>query len=62
MTIELMDEHSETVKCDRCEYVGAIRTFLPNPFGYNAIRCPKCYSTNNEYNKNYMTKVFGEKK
>ena len=34
-----------------CKYEGPTDTFLPNLIGiHNACRCPKCGSTNNNYN------------
>lgn len=62
MTIELMKPSDEIIRCDRCNYVGRIDSFLPNPTGYNPTRCPICKSTNNEYNKRWVDKVFGENK
>lgn len=35
-----------------CGYVGALESFVPNLSGFhNAIRCPKCGSTQNVYNR-----------
>ena len=47
----------EECKCDACGYEGQLKTYLPCE-GYNDIRCPKCRSTNNQHNREYMSRVW----
>jgi hypothetical protein len=42
------------IKCDSCGHEGEIHTFHPSMSPYSDIRCPKCNSTNNAHNSQYM--------
>lgn len=52
---------NKEVICESCGYRGTVETYMPC-LGYNDIRCPKCGSTNNEHNAEYLARVFGPKK
>jgi predicted Zn-ribbon and HTH transcriptional regulator len=45
---------NKIVKCESCGYEGTISTFDPSISVYSDIRCPKCNSTNNKHNKEYL--------
>ena len=45
------------VRCESCRYIGAIDTFPPTASIYSDIRCPKCSSTNNKHNDEYLRRL-----
>lgn len=51
-----MDDYKE-VKCDRCWYVGPLRSYLPARTVYQDIQCPRCDSMNNEHNREYQKRL-----
>ena len=48
----------KAVACGRCGFSGKLSEYKPC-FGYNDIRCPKCGSTENEHNLEYMRRIHG---
>lgn len=50
-------KESEGLICRTCGYTGAIETFEPSMSVYSDCRCPKCGSTNNEHNSNYLRDI-----
>lgn len=48
---------SEHIVCLTCDYQGPISTFSPTMSPYSDIRCPKCGSTNNEHNSEYLDRT-----
>jgi len=45
------------VICRSCGYSGPIHTYHPTESAYSDIRCPKCSSTNNEHNREYLRRL-----
>lgn len=46
------------ITCGNCGYVGAGNTYYPNLTSIqNACRCPKCHSTNNDYNAKWQKEL-----
>lgn len=46
------------VICESCNYVGPLDSYRPNLSGMSDIRCPKCNSTNNEHNNQYLDNIY----
>ena len=46
------------VKCETCDYIGGIETYLPALTVYQDIYCPKCGSSRNEHNRIYQKRLF----
>jgi len=54
---ESFTKKPDPIVCKACGYTGNIETYAPSMGIYSDIRCPKCGSTSNDHNSNYLKEL-----